>query len=35
MLSMWQQGEELETDVIQIESKKGEITRKLQQLTGF
>jgi predicted ATPase len=35
MLSMWQQGESLEADVTQIESKKTEITRKLQQLTGF
>jgi hypothetical protein len=34
MLSMWQQGESLETDVIQIESKKAEITRKIQQLTA-
>jgi len=31
MLSMWQQGEELEAEVIQIKSKKTEITRKLQQ----
>jgi predicted ATPase len=35
MLSMWQQGESLEAEVIQIESKKAEITRKIQQLTGF
>jgi hypothetical protein len=35
MLSMWQQGEELEADLIQIHSKKTEITRKIQQLTGF
>ena len=35
MLSMWQQGESLEALVIQIESQKTEITRKLQQLTGF
>ncbi len=33
MLSMWQQGERLKADVIQIESKKAEITRKIQQLT--
>jgi hypothetical protein len=35
MLSMWQQGEELEANVMETESKKVEITRKLQQLTGF
>jgi predicted ATPase len=35
MLSLWQQGESLEADVIQIESQKAEITRKLQQLTGL
>jgi predicted ATPase len=35
MLSMWQQGDSLEAEVIQIESKKTEITRKIQQLTGF
>jgi outer membrane protein TolC len=35
MLSMWQQGEELEADVMEADSKKLEITRKLQQLTGF
>jgi predicted ATPase len=35
MLSLWQQGESLEAEVIQIESKKAEITRKIQQLTGF
>jgi predicted ATPase len=34
MLSMWQQGESLEAEVIQIESKKTEITRKIQQLTA-
>jgi hypothetical protein len=34
MLSMWQQGENLEAEVIQIESKKAEITRKIQQLTA-
>lgn len=34
MLSMWQQGESFEADLIQIESKKTEITRKIQQLTG-
>jgi hypothetical protein len=34
MLSMWQQGESLEAEVIQIEGKKAEITRKIQQLTG-
>jgi predicted ATPase len=33
MLSMWQQGESLEAEVIQVEGKKTEITRKLQQLT--
>ncbi|HHP7231768.1 MAG TPA: hypothetical protein ACFCUY_13035 [Xenococcaceae cyanobacterium] len=33
MLSMWQQGESLEAEVIQIESKKTEITRKIQQMT--
>ena len=35
MLSLWQQGESLEAEVIQIESKKTEITRKIQQLTGL
>lgn len=35
MLSMWQQGESLEAEVIQIEGKKAEITRKLQQLTAL
>ena len=35
MLSMWQQGESLEAEVIQIESKKTEITRKIIQLTGM
>lgn len=35
MLSMWQQGEELKASVVQIESKKTEITRKIQQLTGL
>lgn len=34
MLNMWQQGEGLEAEIIQIESKKSEITRKLQQITG-
>jgi hypothetical protein len=34
MLSMWQQGESLEAEVIKVESKKTEITRKIQQLTG-
>ncbi len=33
MLSVWQQGESLEAEVVQIESKKTEITRKIQQLT--
>ena len=33
MLSMWQQGESLEAEVMKIESKKTEITRKIQQLT--
>ena len=33
MLSMWQQGESLEAEVIKVETKKTEITRKLQQLT--
>ena len=33
MLSMWQQGESLEAQIIQIKSKKTEITRKIQQLT--
>ncbi len=33
MLSMWQQGESLEAEVIQVKSKKTEITRKIQQLT--
>ncbi|MGB5633964.1 MAG: hypothetical protein WBM44_04825 [Waterburya sp.] len=35
MLSMWQQGESLEAEVVQIESKKTEITRKIQQLTDI
>jgi predicted ATPase len=35
MLSMWQQGESLEANVMETESQKVEITRKLQQLTGF
>jgi predicted ATPase len=35
MLSIWQQGEELEANVMETESKKVEITRKIQQLTGF
>jgi hypothetical protein len=35
MLSMWQQEEELEADVTKADGKKGDITRKLQQLTGF
>jgi predicted ATPase len=35
MLSMWQQGESLEAQVMEASGKKGEITRKLQQLTGF
>ena len=34
MLSMWQQGESLEAEIIQIESKKTEITRKIQQMTN-
>ncbi|MEO1801066.1 MAG: hypothetical protein AAFR62_11690 [Cyanobacteria bacterium J06629_2] len=33
MLSMWQQGESLEAEVMKIESKKTEITRKIQQMT--
>jgi predicted ATPase len=33
MLNLWQQGENLEAEVIQIKSKKTEITKKLQQLT--
>jgi hypothetical protein len=35
MLGLWQQGEGLEAQVMEAESKKAEITRKLQQLTGF
>jgi predicted ATPase len=35
MLSMWQQGEGLEAQVLEASGKKVEITRKLQQLTGF
>ena len=35
MLGLWQQGESLEAEVIQVESKKTEITRKLLQMTGF
>ena len=35
MLSMWQQGESLEAEVIKVESKKTEITRKIQQITGL
>ncbi|MGB5632454.1 MAG: hypothetical protein WBM86_06705, partial [Waterburya sp.] len=35
MLSMWQQGESLEVQVIQAENKKTKITRKIQQLTGM
>jgi predicted ATPase len=35
MLSMWQQGEGLEAQVLEASGKKVEITRKLEQLTGF
>ncbi len=35
MLGLWQQGESLEAEVIQVESKKTEIVRKLLQMTGF
>jgi predicted ATPase len=35
ILGLWQQEEELEANVMKTESKKVEITRKLQQLTGF
>jgi predicted ATPase len=35
ILSLWQQGESLEAEVIQIEGKKTEIIRKIQQLTDF
>ncbi|MEN9517892.1 MAG: hypothetical protein RLZZ381_480 [Cyanobacteriota bacterium] len=35
MLSMWQQGEELEANVMKTESKKEETIRKIQQFTGF
>ena len=35
MLSLWQQGESLAAQVIQAENKKTQITRKIQQLTGF
>ena len=34
MLSMWQQGEGLEAEVVQIKSKKAKITRIIQQLTA-
>ena len=34
MLSMWQQEESVEAEVIQLESKKAEITRKIQQITA-
>jgi hypothetical protein len=32
MLSMWQQGEGLEAQVLEASGKKVEITRKLEQL---
>ena len=35
MLSMWQQGESLEAEIIKIDSQRGEIVRKLQQITGL
>jgi len=35
MLSMWQQGESLEGNVIEAENKCGEVIRKLQQITGL
>ncbi len=35
MLSMWQQGESLEAEVVQVGNKKSKIIRKLQQITGF
>lgn len=35
MLSMWQQGEGLEAEVLKASGKKVEISRKLEQLTGF
>jgi outer membrane protein TolC len=34
MLSMWQQGESLEAEVIEADNKRGEIVVKLTQLTG-
>ena len=35
MLSMWQQGESLEENVIEAENKRDEVIRKLQQRTGL
>ncbi len=35
MLSMWQQGKSLEAEIIKIDSQRGEIVRKLQQITGL
>jgi outer membrane protein TolC len=35
MLSMWQQGESLEAEIMKIDSQRSEIVRKIQQLTGM
>ena len=35
MLSLWQEGESLEAQVIQAENQTTQITRKIQQLTGM
>ena len=35
MLSMWQQGENLKADIIQIESKRDERISKIKQLIGI
>ncbi len=35
MLSMWQQEESLEAEVIQIESKCNEVVRQIKQLTNY
>ena len=35
MLSLWQQGKSLEAEIIKIDSQRGEIVRKLQQITGL
>ncbi len=35
MLSLWQQGKSLEAEIMKIDSQRGEIVRKLQQITGM